>query len=130
MGHCYGFGIFDGPLNGPLLWVWNSQWPIEWAIAMGWEFSMAHAMGHCYGWVILNGPLNGPLQSVGNFQWPLRWPLKNLQPIAMAHPIAQDPLSKGGPIGWGAIKTHCTKMHSVAASRRLKSSLQVLGWGI
>ena len=38
----------------------------------------------------------------------------------MAHPIAQDLLSKGGPIGWGPIKTHCTKMHSVAASRRLK----------
>ena len=47
---------------------------------------------------------------------------KIFQPIAMAHPIAQDPLSKEVPIGWGAIKTHCTKTHSVAASRRLKSS--------
>ena len=30
------------------------------------------------------------------------------------------PLSGGEPIGWGAIKTHCTAMDSVAANRRLK----------
>ena len=40
--HCYGLGILNGPLNGPLLWVGNSQWPIEWPIAMGGKFSMAH----------------------------------------------------------------------------------------
>ena len=33
-----------------------------------------------------------------------------------------NPLSKGEPIGWGAVKTHCTAMDSVAASRRLKPS--------
>ena len=32
-----------------------------------------------------------------------------------------NPSSKGEPIGWGAIKTHCTAMDSVAASRRLNS---------
>ena len=32
-----------------------------------------------------------------------------------------NPLSRGEPIGWGAIKTHCTAMDSVAANRRLKS---------
>ena len=34
----------------------------------------------------------------------------------------RNPLSKGEPIGWGAIKTHCAAMDSVAADRRLKSS--------
>ena len=33
-----------------------------------------------------------------------------------------NPLSKGEPIGWGAIKTHCTAMDSVAAHRRLNPS--------
>ena len=32
-----------------------------------------------------------------------------------------NPLSRGEPIGWGAIKTHCTAMDSVAANRRLKN---------
>ena len=33
-----------------------------------------------------------------------------------------NPLSKWEPIGWGAIKTHCTAIDSVAASRRLNPS--------
>ena len=37
-----------------------------------------------------------------------------------------NPLLKGEPIGLGAIKTHCTTMDSVAASRRLKNRLWVL----
>ena len=32
-----------------------------------------------------------------------------------------NPLSKGEPIGWGAIKTHCTAIDSVAANRRLNA---------
>ena len=32
-----------------------------------------------------------------------------------------NPLSKGKPIGWGAVNTHCTVMDSVAANRRLKT---------
>ena len=31
-----------------------------------------------------------------------------------------NPLSKGEPIGWGAIKTRCTEMRSVAENRRFK----------
>ena len=33
-----------------------------------------------------------------------------------------NPLSRGEPIGWGAIKTHCTAMDPVAANRRLNAS--------
>ena len=34
-------------------------------------------------------------------------------------PMHTNPLSKGEPIGWGAIEIHCTAMDSVAANRRL-----------
>ena len=33
----------------------------------------------------------------------------------------RNPLSKGEPIGWGSIKTHCTAMDSVADNRRLNA---------
>ena len=32
-----------------------------------------------------------------------------------------NPLSRGEPIAWGAIKAHCTAMDSVAANRRLNN---------
>ena len=37
-----------------------------------------------------------------------------------------NPLSRGEPIGWGAIKTHCTAMSPVAANRRLKAIIYVM----
>ena len=39
---------------------------------------------------------------------------------------AHEPTVKGGPIGWGAIKTHCTAMGSVAANRRLNVFVSIL----
>ena len=39
----------------------------------------------------------------------------------MGEPCTQTHCQRGKPIGWGAIKTHCTEMYSVAESRRLNS---------
>ena len=41
----------------------------------------------------------------------------------MGPPIVTHGTNKGEPIGWGAIKTHCTAMDSVAANRRLKTTI-------
>ena len=37
--------------------------------------------------------------------------------------MQMNPLSRGEPIAWGAIKTHCTARGSVAANRRLKTTV-------
>ena len=36
---------------------------------------------------------------------------------------AHEPIVKGEPIGWGAIKTHCTATGPVAANRQLDDSI-------